>query len=338
MYLDQFAPSWREFHKQQMSRIRVLVADDDVSVGHFLRRALVAEGFTVVAAPTVKEAWEQITSSTFDLVVVDKTMPDESGLALLAKLRDSRLSIPSILITESPSTESIAEALALGAEDCISKPFVSIDHLVGRLRAVLDKPITGLLFNVILGDLSKAVHSGTGTSKEFLELSQSIIRCKCEIGKRPSFEIIDDDSSRATERRQGLCDHSVLGVTNPQVTHSPMVVAVSLESSNSVKKISELRAENPDQEIFAFAKQSDLDQGLAAIREGAADFALLPAEGMISCALRIDRLAHRARRHHLYCDIVGLLYRAACEVRPDLAEDLIFAKAQSGAASAPSST
>lgn len=310
--------------------------DDDANVGRFLSRALQRQGFTVKTAESVAEAWPMIESESFDLLLIDKTMPHESGLVLLKRLQDSDLDIPAVMITGDATVETIDEALLLGAEDYISKPFASAAHLVARLRSILDRRTSELLFDVILSDLSKAVLSGTGQSMEFTRLSQSLLSLRLKLGKRPACAVIDDDAERRELRRAAIYDSGVIAIGIApsdlsgafQGENEPMVAAVSLESEGALVRIADLHKNYPNTTILACASRADVQTALAAIEAGAADFVLLQDEGISAATQRIDRLVRQARRHHLYLEIVGMLYRAACEVRPDLAEDLIFATSE----------
>src|SRR5690606_24234036 len=105
VYLDPFAPSWREFHQLQLAKTRVLVVDDDAAIGHFLRRTMQREGFTVESTLSVAEAWAMIERHDYDLILVDNTMPHESGLVLLQRLQASDYQIPAVLITGDASAE-----------------------------------------------------------------------------------------------------------------------------------------------------------------------------------------------------------------------------------------
>jgi DNA-binding NtrC family response regulator len=315
-----------------MDRTRVLVVDDEPNVGRFLTRALNRLGFTVTVAHSVDKAWPLIESQPFDLLLVDKTMPEKSGLVLLQQLKDSEHEIPAVLITGDASVETIDEALALGAEDYIAKPFVSTNHLVQRLQSVLDRRVTGLLFDVMLSDLSKALHSGTGKSEKFTKLSQTLLELKVELGKRPACAVVDDDPKRCEERRAAIYEGGVIavGVSTDDVdkvfndAKGPMVAAVSLESKDSLKLVEELHQAHPNLLILAFANETDVKAALHAVEAGASDFTLLMEEGMAACSQRIERLVGQARRHFLYLEIASLLYKAARESRPDLADDIIF--------------
>lgn len=333
MYLEQFAPCWRDFHQQQLAKTRILVVDDDVSVGRFLSRTLTRQGFSVDTALSVAEAWALIERETYDLVLLDKTMPHEDGLVLLARLQRSEHEIPTVLITGDPSAETVDDALRLGAEDYIRKPFVSTEHLIRRIRSVLDRRITELLFDVMLGDLSKVVLSGTGKSDEFTRLSQSLLELRTQLGKRPACAVLDDRPDRRKERRAAIYEAGVIAVeVSPAsmdavfgAADGPLVAAVSLECDGALGLIERLHKNYPHVLMMAFATVSDVETALQAVELGASDFTMLYDEGMVACAQRIERLVRQTRRHHLYLEIVALLYRAACQVRPDLAADLIYA-------------
>lgn len=336
MYLDHFAQGWRDFHRQQMDQTRVLVVDDEPNVGRFLTRALSRLGFTVEVAHSVAQAWPLLEKKPFDLVLIDKTMPEQGGLVLLDKLQRSDHDIPAVLITGDASVETINEALSLGAEDYITKPFVSTDHLLRRLQSVLDRRVTSLLFDVMLSDLSKALLSGTGKSDKFTKLSQSLLELKVKLGKRPACAVVDDDPKRREARREAIYDGGVIaiGVATDGLDEifddkqGPMVAAVSLESEDAIALIEELHSKHPNLLMLAFANETNVKAALNAVGAGASDFTLLLEEGMATCSQRIDRLVRQARRHHLYLKIAGLLYCAACETRPDLAEDIIFATSE----------
>ncbi len=324
------APHWRTFYLRQMAQARILVVDDDPGVGRFLCRALSRQGFSAKAVLSVAEAWPLIENEPYDLLLVDKTMPGESGLVLLRRLKDSEHKIPTVIITGDATSETIDEALFLGAVDYISKPFVSVEHLIGRLRSILDRRTSELLFDVMLGDLSKLVLSGTSQSSTFKHLSQSLLDLKVKLGKRPACAVVDSEENRCASRRDAIYESGVIaiGVSPSQIqerfsNEQPMVAAVSLECGTSLTTIHTIHTNYPHTLILACAGQAHVGHALAAIEAGAMDFVLMDEEG-IATSKRIERLVAQARRHHLYLEIVAMLYQTAREIRPELADDLIF--------------
>lgn len=111
----------------------VLVVDDVFDNRDILTRRLVRRGFDVVEAAGGVEALEKIRARTFDVVLLDIMMPDMGGNEVLTEIRrtlsDSRL--PVIMVTAKSQSEDVAESLALGANDYITKP---VDFVVALAR------------------------------------------------------------------------------------------------------------------------------------------------------------------------------------------------------------
>jgi two-component system OmpR family response regulator len=114
----------------------ILVVDDDLDIRRLLGRYLVEQGFRVSAAGSRAEFEQLIENGRFDLVILDVTLPDGSGLDICRSLRsrDARISI--ILVTALKEEVDRIIGLELGADDYLGKPF-SPRELVARIRAVL---------------------------------------------------------------------------------------------------------------------------------------------------------------------------------------------------------
>lgn len=332
MYLEELAPSWRDFHRRLLAQARVLIVDDDEQVAELLARLLGREGFSTQKVETAGEALSTLGAETFDLALVDANLPDDSGLTLLEKARAAGIETEVVLITGYATAETVDEALALGAADYLTKPLESAAHFVGRVRAVLDRRITTLLFEVITRDLSVAVHSGVLEPRAYAELSEHLLAHRVALGRRPQVVIVDGDGPRGEFRRAALarerCAARVVapadaaGAAGPD---GPLVAVVSLEERGALGLIERLHAADGQLEILACADAAGIDTALAAVGAGAADFALIGREGSRTLARRVERLLRRTRRHRSYLHLVRALYRAAAEANPALAEDLVFA-------------
>ena len=114
---------------------RVLVVDDDVVVRTMVRGLVENDGNQVVEAPTAEDALVAIRGCPPDLLVLDLTLPEMSGLELLLRLRD-RLDFPVILLTGDESESSRVVGLDLGACDYVVKPFLPREF-AARVRAAL---------------------------------------------------------------------------------------------------------------------------------------------------------------------------------------------------------
>jgi len=116
---------------------RVLVVDDEAGVRESLRMLLRGE-CEVVTADSVERARAALAESEVDLVVLDLVMPGRGGLALLEDLAKRRKAPPVLVLTATRLEETGARARALGAADCIRKPF-EVEALRRRVRELLRK-------------------------------------------------------------------------------------------------------------------------------------------------------------------------------------------------------
>jgi len=118
-----------------MKGCRVLVVDDEPQIQRFLNVALTAAGYEVVTAETGAEALRHAATAAPDLIVLDLGLPDREGKDVLRDIRQfSR--IPVIILSARDRESEKIEALDLGADDYVEKPF-GIGELTARLRAAL---------------------------------------------------------------------------------------------------------------------------------------------------------------------------------------------------------
>ncbi len=116
----------------------ILVVDDEPSLLDFLRLLLEGEGYRVDTRPSLVEARRHLAEQQPDLVLCDVMMPDGNGLELLEEIR-RRPSPPSVvMMTAFTSTRSAIEAMKLGADDYLSKPF-DVEELKVVLQKALEK-------------------------------------------------------------------------------------------------------------------------------------------------------------------------------------------------------
>lgn len=122
---------------------RVLVVDDDPVVRVLLREMLVAAGHDVVEAETGAEAEQYLRHQTWDLVLLDRRLPDCDGLLLLKSIREQYDS-PVIVLTVLDDDRDRLLGLGLGAHDYITKPFNPTEVRV-RIRNLLQTRDTSFL-------------------------------------------------------------------------------------------------------------------------------------------------------------------------------------------------
>jgi len=115
--------------------LTVLVVDDEPPIRRFLRTSLAASGYRVVEAADAETAQRLLSAEKPDLVILDLGLPDRSGLELIGEIRKSS-TVPILVLSARHDERSKVEALDLGADDYVSKPF-GMAELMARLRAAL---------------------------------------------------------------------------------------------------------------------------------------------------------------------------------------------------------
>jgi two-component system phosphate regulon response regulator PhoB len=117
---------------------RILVVEDDPSLGELLAYNLEAEGYVVDRAERGEEAELKLLESPPDLVVLDWMLPGISGIEICRRLRarEETKSLPVIMLTARSEEAERIRGLSVGADDYVVKPF-SVPELLARVRALL---------------------------------------------------------------------------------------------------------------------------------------------------------------------------------------------------------
>ena len=113
----------------------ILLVEDDLPLGTSLQRILADAGHGVVWLRTAADAMRFITQQSFELVLLDVVLPDESGLTVLRWLRARGDATPVLMITARDSVCDRVEGLDSGADDYLPKPF-AIEELLSRIRVL----------------------------------------------------------------------------------------------------------------------------------------------------------------------------------------------------------
>jgi two-component system KDP operon response regulator KdpE len=116
-------------------RIRALVVDDEAAILRFLKPALVANNYEVASVETAAAATRHIASETPDIVVLDLGLPDGDGKDVIRAVRQFS-DVPIIVLSARHREADKIEALDLGADDYINKPF-GVGELLARMRTAL---------------------------------------------------------------------------------------------------------------------------------------------------------------------------------------------------------
>ena len=114
---------------------KVLVIDDEPPIRKLLRMGLSAQGYEVLEAPNGKTSLELLAQKP-DLIILDLGLPDMQGLELLGMIRARNESVPIVVLSSRGDEAGKVQALDLGADDYVTKPF-GMDELLARMRAAL---------------------------------------------------------------------------------------------------------------------------------------------------------------------------------------------------------
>lgn len=114
---------------------RVLVVEDERSIRNFFKTVLEANNYDVLTANTGAEAYSMITSQCPDVVLLDLGLPDMDGKKILKSVREWS-SMPIIVVSARTHERDKVEALDLGADDYITKPF-GTSELLARVRTAI---------------------------------------------------------------------------------------------------------------------------------------------------------------------------------------------------------
>ncbi|TVP80357.1 MAG: DNA-binding response regulator [Puniceicoccaceae bacterium] len=115
---------------------RLLLVEDDASLGENIRKGLKAEGYAVWLCPTAAAGLQSLQREDWDLLVLDWMLPDQSGVEFLQVIRESGRSIPVIMLTARSEVSDRIKGLEAGADDYLGKPFVFAE-LLARIRSLL---------------------------------------------------------------------------------------------------------------------------------------------------------------------------------------------------------
>lgn len=115
--------------------LKVLVVDDEPQIRKLLRIGLGKQGYELLEAADGRTALHLLTQNP-DLIILDLGLPDIDGLELLQKIRSHNERIPIIILSSRGDELTKVQALELGADDYVTKPF-GLDELLARMRAAM---------------------------------------------------------------------------------------------------------------------------------------------------------------------------------------------------------
>lgn len=136
--VGQIVPESLTVRPEGIARPRVLVVDDEESIRKLLSKMLAMAEYDVETAPDGRAGIERLRQQHYDLLISDLKMPNVDGLALIREARHLDASLPVLIITGYSSEQSAIEAVNLGVNGYLTKPFRAPQVLAATARAIGD--------------------------------------------------------------------------------------------------------------------------------------------------------------------------------------------------------
>jgi two-component system copper resistance phosphate regulon response regulator CusR len=139
--------------------MKVLVIEDDPTVGQFVRRGLEEQRWGVDLVTDGEEGERRAASEAYDLVILDMRLPGKSGLQVLHALRARGFERPVLVLTAQDAIDAKVETLRAGADDYVTKPF-AFEELLARVEALARRPraLASPVLRVADLELDQATH------------------------------------------------------------------------------------------------------------------------------------------------------------------------------------
>jgi two-component system copper resistance phosphate regulon response regulator CusR len=119
--------------------MRILVIEDDPTVGEYVKRGLEEQRWQVDLVADGREGERLASSQPYDLIVLDMRLPGRNGLDVLRALRARGMERPVLVLTAQDAVDAKVETLRAGADDYVTKPF-AFEELLARIEALSRRP------------------------------------------------------------------------------------------------------------------------------------------------------------------------------------------------------
>ena len=132
--------------------MRILIVEDDHKIANALKKGFEQESFAVDVSYDGQDGFGQASTIEYDLVVLDRMLPEINGMEVCQRLRDEKNKTPILMLTAKDKVSDRVEGLNCGADDYLVKPF-AFEELLARVRALLRRPANLKNGNLKVGDL-----------------------------------------------------------------------------------------------------------------------------------------------------------------------------------------
>ena len=153
-----------------MNNIKVVLAEDEASLGMIVKESLETRKFTVFHAENGEEALELYHTKQPDILVLDVMMPKKDGFTLAKEIREIDNKTPIIFLTAKSQTSDVLEGFNTGGNDYLKIPF-SMEELIVRIKALLNRiELKTNVENIILGNYK------FNLTKQTLEFASEVVQ------------------------------------------------------------------------------------------------------------------------------------------------------------------
>jgi two-component system OmpR family response regulator len=191
--------------------MRILVIEDEPEMARLIASLLAQAGFVVDRVTSLEDTREAVRQSAYDLLLLDRRLPDDDGISLLPSIRRARPGIRVIMLTALDATKEKVSGFEAGADDYLTKPFEG-EELIARVRACLRRPGFDALPILTVGRLSlnpstrQVLANGTPVvlHRRELMLLEALMRQASRVTTRES--LLDEVYSRHEDVQQNTLD------------------------------------------------------------------------------------------------------------------------------------
>ena len=136
--------------------MNLLIIEDDAELRTGLQTLLTQHGYRVEALAGAREGHAALITGDFDLAIIDLTLPDGDGVALIRALRTERCSVPVLIVTARDAVDDRVAGLHAGADDYLVKPF-EMQELEARARALIRRNRADRALGIRFGPLELTI-------------------------------------------------------------------------------------------------------------------------------------------------------------------------------------
>jgi two-component system nitrogen regulation response regulator GlnG len=180
-----------------MEQGRILVVEDDESLGRVLKKALEKEGYWVAISAEGKTALTALAEDSFDTALVDIKLPDMEGLEILRHAKQVALDMPFIVMTAQSTMRNAIEAMKAGAFDYLTKPF-DLDELLVVVARSLERRRVSRYMNDLKQEVKKMYEPGANMIGRSPAM-QSVYKIIGQVVSTPATILIEGESGTGKE-------------------------------------------------------------------------------------------------------------------------------------------